>query len=160
MYNSFLRIKRELFCDTERKSRMLCFYDKLFAAIMNRRLNIIAFIVIYFAICCARVRPNESKCVVVKFPAIRVKSTDDRCGYIRVAMNQCVGACRSVDKYPLGKGNTICTCCQPVDGIERTIQRSVLCWSNKGDMVTTVQNFTIWEPTVCSCRNCGSLRHY
>ena len=95
---------------------------------------------------------SSSGCHPIFFPAVRVDVTP-RCKDVRIAMNQCIGACESMDKNPLSEGNSVCRCCQPVDFRERTVVKEVACMSND-QAVTTLMSIKIYEPIRCECRNC------
>ena len=98
--------------------------------------------------------PHYSLCKVVLFPQTKVEI--DQCVTF-VEMNQCVGACRSVDNYPIGKGRTLCNCCQPLK-FRRKLVTNFACKAEDGTVVSVSKHIHIREPTKCACKKCRPSR--
>ena len=123
---------------------------------MDKRFKILLFCAIV-ALSCANVTPHDSKCRVQLFRSMIIRLHENSCK-ARVAMKQCIGACRSVDKYPLGKGSTICTCCQPVRFVRRQLTAKFFCSDRNNNFFLQKKTILIHEPAMCVCKPCRKTK--
>lgn len=123
---------------------------------MEKRFRIYTFMMISITIGVAKVKPEESSCLIKTIKHRFFVSRNCRLVH-GVSMNLCIGACMSYDKYPLGYEGESCNCCQPISfKVRRVHKRQMLCLIN-GVKKVTINSFNLHEPTKCECKPCSRL---
>jgi len=96
-----------------------------------------------------------AQCFVRKFNRMPVIDPIETNCMIRIPMNQCVGACKSIDKFPGSKTSTFCRCCEPVKFEKKKIEGDFLCRGINRNNYYKRKTMEIYEPVKCVCKVCG-----
>jgi len=142
------------------------FSDNVFHCIMDRRLNILVFVAIFFFFCQARVHTTSTSQCKRYYTRHNVKTIDPSFPLPKshkciVQVPYCAGVCHSVDQFLMKDGNplTKCECCQPIVAPEMK-KVNVFCFrrllNGKFQIYKSNKKATVADIKACVCTTCRS----